>query len=496
MAKRLTVILCLLACSVVAVAQNATPVQSPPVQNGSAISMPPPSDELNQDLFGAHIQYSMTLLATSTSERRWPVRILLYGQSIIGNSTLTDLLRTYLHQKYPFADIDIENRAIGGFEADRLVRTSVHDLYPDYPDLLIFHVYGGQRTGDLERIISNVRRYTTADIVLFNDHQQAKEPISESSAAFFRYLAAKYDCELVDVSSEWPRYLKEHALQPSQLLKDGVHPNANGYSILAQMIERHLRFNPLFSDPWETEIRTYEAKRPIVEGVNDEITLSGPSWTPDNEGVIGTSTEGKLRLEFQGNRVDLIAAHTDLQNVGTARILIDGKPPSQFASAYTITRPSAGPGTWFPAVRRISHVSPLLVENWTLRIDHMNSDATDFDFDVVGSKTGPDGSGSSKQLFKSRSGRVVIEPQDWMFADIMKIFKQTTPPPIGFTVQWSVLPMSVDTYKAPVTPDSAKVYQTTLVQGISNDHHTLEIIPNGDGPVPIEAIKVYRPPLH
>ena len=193
---------------------------------------------------------------------------------------------------------------------------------------------------------------------------------------------------------------------PSQLLKDGVHPNAGGYSILAQMIERHLRFNPLFSDPWETKIRTYEAKRPIAEGVNDEITLSGPGWTLDNEGVLGTSAEGKLRLEFQGNRVDVIAAHTNLQNVGTARILIDGKPPSEFPSAYTITRPSAGPGTWFPAIRRISHVTPLLVENWTLRIDHMNADATDFDFDVAGSKNG-----TGWQRIEQAALRIKVRPR-------------------------------------------------------------------------------------
>jgi hypothetical protein len=485
----------LLACSGIAAVQDASRGQASSIQNPPATSVAPPSAEPNQDLFGAHIQYSMTLLATSAREHRWPVRVLLYGQSIIGNSALTDLLSTYLYQQFPFADISLENRAIGGFEADRLVRTSIHDLYPDYPDLLIFHVYGGQRTGDLERIISNVRRYTTSDIVLFNDHQQASAPISESSAAFFRYLAAKYDCELVDVSTEWPRYLKEHALQPSQLLKDGVHPNSDGYAILAQMIERHLRYNPLFSDPWATRIRRYEAKRPLVEGVNDEITLSGPGWALDNEGVIGSRVEGRLRLAFDGNRVDLIAAHTNLPSGGTARVLIDGKPPSQISAAYAITRPSAGPGTWFPAIKRISHLSPLLLENWTLRIDRINADATDFDFDVVGSKTGPDGAGSSKQLFKSKSGRVVIEPQDWMFADIMKIFKQADPPPVGFTVQWSVVPMFTDTYAAPVTEDAAKVYQTTLVQGISNAHHVLELIPNGDGPVPVEAIQIYHPPL-
>jgi hypothetical protein len=41
----------------------------------------------------------------------------------------------------------------------------------------------------------------------------------------------------------------------------------------------------------------------------------------------------------------------------------------------------------------------------------------------------------------------------------------------------------------------AKVYQTTLFQLAANTHHSAEIIPNGDGVVPIEALLVYRPPL-
>jgi hypothetical protein len=34
-----------------------------------------------------------------------------------------------------------------------------------------------------------------------------------------------------------------------------------------------------------------------------------------------------------------------------------------------------------------------------------------------------------------------------------------------------------------------------LAQGLTNGPHTLEIIPNGDGPVPVAAFKVYKPPL-
>src|ERR1039457_2093747 len=42
----------------------------------------PPSDEPYQAFYGAHIQRTMTLLETSNQDRKWPVRILLYGQSI------------------------------------------------------------------------------------------------------------------------------------------------------------------------------------------------------------------------------------------------------------------------------------------------------------------------------------------------------------------------------------------------------------------------------
>jgi hypothetical protein len=35
----------------------------------------------------------------------------------------------------------------------------------------------------------------------------------------------------------------------------------------------------------------------------------------------------------------------------------------------------------------------------------------------------------------------------------------------------------------------------TLAKGLSNGSHTLEIIPNGDGAVPIESIVVHEPPL-
>jgi hypothetical protein len=475
--------------------QSGPPHDEPPKAQGNHFVVPP-DDETAQALFGAHIQRAMTLLQTSSREKRFSVRILMYGQSIVGSDDFTRMMSDYLHQQFPNADIQFENRAIGGFEAPRLVRTAVHDLYPYYPDLVIFHVYGGQRTGEVERIISNIRRYTTADILLFNDHRQGTSEIQESSIGFWKQLTQKYDCELVDVSAAWPAYLHKHALEPAQLLRDGVHPNLDGYTLMTYLIARHLRYNPVFPNNWQQMVRTYDARRPLDEGANDEIQVNGDGWSLGKEGILGESPHGKLQLDFDGNRVDLIAAHADAgHKLGTAKLLLDGKPPSENPDVYAITRPSSGPGTWFPAIMRISHTQPLIVEDWTLRITRISKDANSVAFEVAGSKTGPDGSGTNEKTFISNSGRVKIEPRDWLLAQIMTIFKQQTPPPVGFEIHWSVKPMFEDEYRAPGTPDMSKVYETTLFQLISNMHHSLVIIPNGDGAVPIESLQVYRPPL-
>jgi len=467
----------------------------------------PPGDEPQQDLYGAHIQRTMTLLQTSTAQHRYTVKVLMYGQSIVGSDVFTSDMKKYLQERFPYADVTLENRAIGSFQADRLVRTATSDIYPFYPDLIIFHDYDGNNrdetgmSGNIERMISNVRRYTTADIIIFNDHVTMNEPFSAASANYWRYLASKYDCELVDVSREWPRYLKEHNLEPSAMLRDKVHPNENGLALLTTLIGRHMRFNPIFSDMWGSRVRTYEAKRSMDEAVDDEIVTTGDGWQLDKDamigdGIIGNKKTDKLRLEFDGNRVDIVAAHTlPAATGGTARILVDGKPPSSFVTAYAATRPSAGPGIWWPQLRRVVLGKNLQVEDWTVTTTSISADGKEFNFNLVGSKTGPDGSGTSTEVFHSSSGRITIDPRDWMIAAIMKQLKQTVPPASGYQVHWSVVPEFIDQYQAPKTDDVGKVYQTMLIQGISNGHHLLEIIPNGDGPVPISSITVYRPPL-
>ena len=114
-------------------------------------------------------------------------------------------------------------------------------------------------------------------------------------------------------------------------------------------------------------------------------------------------------------------------------------------------------------------------------------------YEVIGSKTGPDGEGDHLKWFVSNSGRVVIEPRMWMVCWAVKYRKK--PLPDHFEVHWEVKPLFKDVFQAPQPEDPAKESVVTLAQGLKNGPHTLRLIPMGDQSVAVKAFRVYRPPL-
>jgi hypothetical protein len=443
---------------------------------------PPPAPAKDDSYFGANIQRTMTLLATSTPKHRHRVRILFYGQSITKQEWWLEVTKD-LRKRFPDADLQIENRAIGGFASPLLIRPAEHDLYPFYPDLLIFHVYGSEP--EYESIIVNVRRRTTSEIAFHSDHitwlptgtfLDDKEKLKtyqwhdSHSTEWLPQIAQKYGSELIEIREPWKQYLKDNGLKPKDLLSDDIHLNDHGNFLLGSLVKRQLSYNSKFStDSWKDLVKTYVVGKDV-------------KWK-----------NGKLVLEFEGNRVDAIAAKSTDGKSRQGRILIDGKPPSQFPELYTITRPSQGIGVDWPAILQVSWEKPLIIEDWTAQITEINEDASQFKFEVKGSKTGFDGSGVSDRKFVSQSGRVVIEPENWWLKNAYEYSQQ--PIPKGFEIKWQVLPMFVDEYVVPKVEDSSKEYLTTLAQNLSNAKHTLEIIPNEKGSLPIQSIRVYRPPL-
>jgi len=199
-------------------------------------------------------------------------------------------------------------------------------------------------------------------------------------------------------------------------------------------------------------------------------------------------SSGKLALEFEGNRVDAIAAPGD--GGKPLQVRIDGKKPSEIPELYVISRPSVSQAGFWPALLRIGREKPLQLEEWTLTVTETDPAATSVKFEVAGSKTGPDGSGVSTQRFVSSSGRVVIEPGDWWVKNTYQIVKKELK--AGFKIMWQVRPMFVDVYEPPKADDASREALTTLAQGLPNGRHTLEL---SGGPAPIRAIRVHKPPV-
>jgi hypothetical protein len=433
---------------------------------GTSFPYPPAPIPTDASAFGAGIQRTMTLLATSTPNHRNRVKILFYGQSIT-EQKWTNLVSDWLRKAYPHANLIIENRAIGGHSSQLLWRTAEADLYPFQPDLLIFHVYGSHI--DYETIIANVKKRTSAEVLIQSDHITKPEEMAEPSEnpnppmsnwsawwnqLFLPDIAKRYDVELLDQRTLWRRYLKENKLEPKQLLIDGVHLNDWGCELMAQLVEQHLRYMPTApKTKWQSLVKDFPAR-----------------WVGN-----------KLRLAFDGNRVEAVAGSGSQT---TARVLIDGKAPATFA----FTRTSAYPNSNWPVLlRAVSQTQPL-EEEWSARIWDASEDGKSFKFEVVGSRTGIDGEGVSTQKFVSKSGRVAIEPEDWNLAYCRAVFKTSIPKDL--VVRWKCARQSVEEYR--VSNDGEI---TTLVQGLPNGKHVLELVVDSGFKPNIKALRVYRPPM-
>ncbi len=449
----------------------------------------PPKPPDNLESLGARIQRTMTLLTTSTPQKRNHVRVLFYGQSVTRNPWWQDVAE-HLRKTYPHADLEIDNLAIGGYSAPVLIRTAEFDLYPYYPDLLIFHVYGGVEGGEQEKIIEKVRRTTTSEVLLWTSHfrwprnlprdgdpnDPAAKKLTESDevrTAMIRKIAEKHGCELSEVRERVREYLKDNNLFPKDTLNDSVHPNQLGNFLIGELIKPSLRHNPKFpEDDWQDMVR--------------DVLVSAPS--------VQRGSDGSVELTFDGNRIDVIAASPDNGDAGTAKVLIDGNPPSEFPELYYHARPSNAPHDGVrPAINHIGNESPLIVEKWTAKIIECDPEKNVLRYEVIGSKTGPDGQGDHLKRFVSNSGRVVIEPRMWMVCWAVKYRKK--PLPVDFQVTWEVKPLFRDVYEPPEGQDPTKVSAVTLAQGLTNGKHTLRLMPSDDGPLAIKAFRVYRPPL-
>ncbi len=440
---------------------------------------PPPKNVGDSAQLGRGIQRTMALFANSSPQHHNTVRILFYGQSITEQDWWHEVADD-LKRRFPDADLQIENRALGGFSSQLLVKTAESDLYPFYPDLMIFHVYGAHN--NYEDIIRNTRERTTAEVLIQTDHVTNDADLTEETDpaklrpdgkiwnSFMNYLwlptvAKKYGCALLDQRNLWKEYLRDYHVPAASLLKDGVHQNAYGNYLMAELVKPYL-------------VRRKDS--PI-----DPLNCAAVRTVPVGKGL--TWQKGRLTLPFEGNRVDVVLKPGPAP---AAQVRIDGKKPSEIPELYTFTRALATPGGKWPVILKLGWEKPRLLETWTLDVTKDPANPQRFTFTLTGSKTGPDGEGASDQRFVSKSGRVVIEPADWN-VDYSLALPGIKPPPTRFAVHWNVVPLFQDEITAPEKHDRTRETTLTVAQGLTNGKHVLEIL--GSPVTPVGAVRIYRP---
>ncbi len=417
-----------------------------------------------------YIQRTMKALEESTAEKPACVRVLFYGQSITAQAW-TQTVQKQLQTRYPTAKFEFRNAAIGGYQSDVLIRTADHDLYPWYPDLLFFHVYGP--TDKYEEIIKRVRERTSAEIVLWTSHLSANEKVDvllkqyDARSLKILEVADKYHTMKIDLRKKWCDYLTSHNLAVTNLLSDSVHLKPAGCDVYATFIGEEL-------------VR--------VRGTCGDAATSGSIATIEADGpAVKKDVDGRLTLTFTGNRVVAVSDGTGIQGA-KAHVLLDGQPMDGAKELWAISRPSVGPaGIWMPAVNNIGFDRAPVEESWTLTcLPDSTPDGKKIHYALHGSVTGDDGEGWSTGRFVSRSGRAIIEPSDWRVAWTLGYKKATLPE--GFKVTWKSYPMFTRVYE--VKPADT---HTLLVQGCTSQTHTLTLVPEG-GSLGIRAFVVYTPP--
>jgi len=471
--KLFRLLLLLFAFHGLATCLKAQPARAESASNAAAYPAPTPwqPDPAERE----KLRRSLTLLQSSTPTDRKNVRVLFYGQSITQQAWWKEVER-YLRATYTNANLIVENRAIGGHSSQLLVKTAEADLYPFRPDLVIFHVYGSHT--DYERIIQNIRQRTSADILLQTDHITRDAALTEvtdatklspkdwdawMNHAFLPQVAAKFDACRADIHELWKAYLRDHKLKASDLLRDGVHLNAHGEWLMAELVKPYLAPLPLKAgdDP-----------------LNNEVVRTMPLATADDNSV--------ARFEIEGTRADLVLQPNAKGNVS---VLIDGKRPSELTNLYGFTRVSSFPQSDWPMILKVGSAAPLVEEDWTLEITSAAADGSACAFSLRGSKTGPDGEGVSTNRFVSKSGRIVIEPADWNLGYAMKVFKR--PLPEKFAVTWKSILHGQDIVSADPGKNGEESV-VTIADGLAPGGHVIELrgteLQNS-----VKALRAYRP---
>ena len=424
-------------------------------------------------------------------------RILVYGQSIT-RGLRSDRILDHFSENYPGISFLLDNKSIGGFTAEHLARTFEHDVIPFRPDLVIFHVYGGEYDGSLEEIFLSFKKRSTAEVLVLNHHfgwnkdeqelQRLREREELGSKRLFE-LCMKYDFALFDIRSFWSDYLESHPeVTISSLLKDDIHPNSNGNYLHESGIisvfeknrlkENDIEQNPpmisefIFENGHGRMDSTFTTKSAQVKQHADHITLA----------------MGKLDFVFEGNRIELLLPNNINESEGAKiNLALDDKPLENNPGTFYATRPSRTLNYFTPALKHVELIGSQIQDEFELVITKIDHNSKEIKYELYSESNGFEGSGSNKEKFTSISRRISILPDDfYIFESDNFTHKKTAK---GYKIKWFVKAYQLN--EAVYESNSNKSID---IFELTNERHKLSIeLDEGSIPFPIRGVRVYRP---
>jgi len=436
------------------------------------------------------IARTLSIIRSSTPNDRKVLKVLFYGQSIT-KSGWDKAVIEHWHQQYPNTIFVTQNRALGGFPSQALVRTTEQDIEAFYPDLIIFHVYGDHRA--YEKIIRLFRSLTAADVLVQTDHGDVMPdpPCEEGLHLTLSHLpgckgrlwyrqqmwndemsyhripafAKKYGLALEPQRDWWREYLIRTGTRPGDLLQDEIHPNERGKQLIAEFFNRY--FDGLVSQ--------YNAEKA------QDVTAMTPSHAD--------RASGNEVVQFEGSRLELIS---EKPLPAWPQVTVDGQSPANLDGCYQVSRASSvGTVPDWPALRRITLQHDHLAEDWTTTLAEFSSDQKSFTFTVQGSRSGAEGSGRSDQRFVSRLGNLEIEPDDWMIERAWEHSHQAIHAP--FQVSWSVDYVCGGKPEVIDRGNGATEYRYVLATDLPDGHHSITLSGSPEAMQDIDHLNAYKP---
>lgn len=302
----------------------------------------------------------------------------------------------------------------------------------------------------------------------------------DGESDFIKQEGAARGFEVVDIRTNWKRYLEFSQSKPAAFLKDIVHLSPAGEALWAKFALPHFVYLPDAKPDWRGRVRVFTPNGKPFAATTSEYPTDGVSVT------------APIKIAFAGRRVDLLSGAALSAKPGSAKILIDGKAPSSLPELYYASTSTRPPDFFWPMIRRAQLGGSPVIEDWKITFSHINDEGTDYQYDVAVTVTGPDGTGNAREKFVSKSGRLTLEPGSFTLTSLVTSVRKGEPYPDGTACKISVKANFLDQWQ-PAPASAASEDRATIAFGLIDGPHTLEIIPNNDGPLSLRAIVVHHP---